>query len=66
MILGILSMRLLVSQKVIKWKKRDYSDRGGYSDYSCSGLFYSNISVSFHFYCFVDSVVFFTSPVNLF
>ena len=47
--------RLLVSQKVIKRK------RGGYTDYYCRGLFYSNVSFWFHFYCFVDSVIFFTS-----
>ena len=34
---------------------------GGCSDYYCRGLFYSNVSFRFHFYCFVDSVVFFTS-----
>ena len=32
-----------------------------YSDYYCRGLFYSSVSLWFHFYCFVDSVVFFTS-----
>ena len=35
--------------------------RGGHSDYSCRGLFYSKVSLWFHFYCFVDSVVLFIS-----
>ena len=30
----------------------------GYSDYYCRVLLYSNVSFWFHFYCFVDSVVF--------
>ena len=38
--------------------------KGGYSDYHCRGLFYSNVSFWFHFYCFVDSVVFFVSSVT--
>ena len=40
----------------IKRKKR-----WGYPDYYCKGLFYSYVSLWFHFYCFVDSVVLFTS-----
>ena len=44
--------RLSLSRKVIKWR---------YSDHSCGGLFHSNISFWFHFYWFLDSVVFFTS-----
>ena len=41
--------------------KREAILIGGYSDYYSGGLFYSNVSFWFHFYCFVDSVVFFTS-----
>ena len=43
-------------------KRGDYLI-GGYSDYSCActGLLYFNASLLFHFYCFVDSVVFLTS-----
>ena len=43
------------------YKRGDYSDRGAFSDYSCRGSFHSNASFRFHFYCFVDLVVFFTS-----
>ena len=42
--------RVLVHQK-----------EGGYFDFSCRGPFYSDASISFDFYCFMDSVVFFTS-----
>ena len=49
----IFQTRRLVSQKVIKQR--------GYSDCSCRELIYSNVSFWFHFYCFVDSVVYFTS-----
>ena len=38
--------------------------KGGYSNYQCRGLFYSYVSFWFHFYCFVHSVVFFTSSVT--
>ena len=48
--------RLLVSQKVIKWTN---------SDYSCTWLFHCNVSFWFHYYCFVDSAVFFTSSESL-
>ena len=41
--------------------KRGATVIGGYSDYYCRGIFYSNVSFWFHFYCFVDSVVFFIS-----
>ena len=34
---------------------------GSYSDYYCRRQFYSNLSFRLHFYCFVDSVLFFTS-----
>ena len=34
---------------------------GGYPDYYCGGLLYSNVSFWFHFYCFVDLVDFFIS-----
>ena len=33
--------------KVIKWTKEGYS--GGYSDYSCGGLFYFNVFFGFSF-----------------
>ena len=42
-------------------KSNKLDNRGCYSDYSCRGLFYSSVSVWFSFYCFVESVVFFTS-----
>ena len=41
--------------------KRGATLIGGYSDYYCGGLFYADISVWFHFYSFVDLVVFFIS-----
>ena len=43
-----------MSQKVIKWTKD-----GGYCDYSCKGLLYFNGSFWFHFYCFVDGLLYF-------
>ena len=43
-------------------KREDYSDRGQ-SDYG--GLFCSNVSFWFHCWCFVDSVVFFTSSETI-
>ena len=47
---------------MMKWTKKRTILIGGYSDYYCRGLlFYSNVSFWFRFYCFVDSVVFFTS-----
>ena len=52
--------RHLVSKKGEKWLKGGYSDRG-YSDNHCKRPLYSMYSFWFHFYCFVDSVVFFTS-----
>ena len=46
---------------MIKWTKDIAFLIGDYSDHYFRGLFYSNVSFRFHFYCFVDSVVFFTS-----
>ena len=41
--------------------KRGATVIAGYSDYYCRGLFYANAFFWFHFYSFVDSVVFFVS-----
>ena len=35
-----------------KMEKRGAILIGDYSDYSCRGLFYSNVSFWFHFHCF--------------
>ena len=40
---------------MIKWTKEGAILKRGYFDYSCRGLFYSNVSFWFHFYYFVDS-----------
>ena len=46
---------------MIKWTRDGAILIGDYSDYYFIGLFYTNVSFSFHLHCVRDSVVFFTS-----
>ena len=51
-----------MSPKIDKKDNRGAILIEGYFGYYCGGLLYFNISVWFHFYCFVDWVFLFTSP----
>ena len=50
-----------MSQKVLKWTRDGAILIGDYSDYYVIGLFYTNISFSFHLHRVRYSVVFFAS-----